>query len=392
MSGVKLTQELLDVWKTWGSHDITWDSTDLAWGDFPPRAISVEADESLFVTESNYKKVTKASAEILKMDDLITKSLALSISELMSLAEIYHDDISFNLMISEALVVSDKLTKETAVSKSEAFELLDEVTKSFLLSQVRDLRLTESWDREVGYRRAWLSELRLEELTSREISMPHQSSLSIADQSPTKSIELGISESLVLAELWVRQVAFRKSLSEGLSVSEAIEKSYDMKVSEKFDIYDEYIRNSNAVISDLVFFDHELSEAEFARLVDESAPVGFGDFRAFVAGDYDYQEAMFKFAMASTNTDRAQINNLNIEVDLPDVFDRGSASVPASAFRVDFNRVFSNIPEISVVVKGGTVMTTPDIVANDSKGFEVRLLAADNSLLPGIISWKAHGY
>lgn len=379
---------------TWGSADFLWSSftAEKTWEGAEISVYDLSVNEEITISDLLKWGIVKQLTEALYVNDRISKEIGLSPSELLSFAEIYHDNVSFNLAISETLSIADNLSKGIVMPVQESFSVTEQISKEVLLNKFESVRVSENWERTVDYYRNWAESIGIADLIAKSMDIQKGESFSVAENGISKDIGLAIAEDLTLVDAWTRQVAFQLALKEGLSVSDAIAKSCEISLREQFGILDEYVRNSNVVISDLVFSDTEITEEDFANLVSKSGPVGYGEFQRFVTGDYNYQEAMFKFALMSANSDRVKIDSLNIEVDLPDVFDRGNTSIPAASTRIDFNRTFHTIPEIGVILKAGSEMASPDLVTSDKTGFTVRLLKADNSLTAGNISWQAHGY
>ena len=82
-----------------------------------------------------------------------------------------------------------------------------------------------------------------------------------------------------------------------------------------------------------------------------------------------------------------------LNVDVADVRDRGTASVPVDGAFVAFNRTFSVPPEVQATLKAGGTPAVPEISGITITGFDVRLLAAaDGAPVAGTVSWSALGY
>lgn len=152
---------------------------------------------------------------------------------------------------------------------------------------------------------------------------------------------------------------------------------------------------SNAYVSGTL-----LTDDSFRQLLTAQAPLGFGPFQQFVPGDYEYERAVFRISMNSTSGDRGIINRLQVDVDVPDMLDRGAQIItPAMALAgptwVQFTRPF-HIPPVPVV----TIMSaTEDCVARvieesvTRAGFMVQMLKTDGSgRTHGVVSWAAHSY
>ena len=125
---------------------------------------------------------------------------------------------------------------------------------------------------------------------------------------------------------------------------------------------------------------------------------GFSEFKSYIQGDYTYDKAMVKAVLESTSVSgRTELENMEIQVDLPDIIERGTATilVDTDGIAVTFNKSFWITPELTVTVKGGdnTVALIPEITQQSSAGFTVKLRNADTGAYAiGTLSWTAHGY
>jgi hypothetical protein len=157
--------------------------------------------------------------------------------------------------------------------------------------------------------------------------------------------------------------------------------------------WDELVNESNAVISDIVIRNDGLSEDDFADMLEVGAPVGFADFKKFIAGDYEFQRAMFRTRVRASSTDRPRISNLKLTVDMPDVLDRGHASIPADPSTVVlFNKTFSVAPEVVATQQGGSSVGRVQVIEVTSTQFTVVILDASDDPMAATISWTAVGY
>jgi len=80
------------------------------------------------------------------------------------------------------------------------------------------------------------------------------------------------------------------------------------------------------VISDMIVGTTEITEQDFAAIVEAGHPPGYTDFRDFIQGDYTYRRALFRAVLNSRNSDRGFIDALRVTVDVPDIFDRGTTT------------------------------------------------------------------
>jgi hypothetical protein len=158
------------------------------------------------------------------------------------------------------------------------------------------------------------------------------------------------------------------------------------------------IANAGQVVGDIRFYDKVLNETDYDATI---TPFGYGKWRELVTGDYIYEKALCKYSMqASLNADRPNTRTYIHKVDVPDVVDRGIATLTKSnqplfvRFSEEDVRNFHIIPELTVSIKSysGTG-TTPLIIPYNvtREGFYVTM-KADGEFVEGSISWSARGY
>ncbi|AJD82921.1 hypothetical protein PJWF_00027 [Achromobacter phage JWF] len=154
------------------------------------------------------------------------------------------------------------------------------------------------------------------------------------------------------------------------------------------------------IISDALVTTKLLTEEQFRQSLINEAPVGFGPFQQFVPGDYEYETALYRISMVSSSGDRGVINKLQVDVDVPDMMDRGRVTItPAMAAAgptwVSFSRPFHIPPEPVTNLMSASfecvVRVLPDSVTR--AGFMVYLQRTDNGeRTDGVLTWAAHSY
>lgn len=158
------------------------------------------------------------------------------------------------------------------------------------------------------------------------------------------------------------------------------------------------INNAGQIIGDIRFYDKVLNETDYDATI---TPFGYGKWRELVTGDYIYEKALCKYSMqASLNADRPNTRTYIHKIDVPDVVDRGIATLTESnqplfvRFSDEEVRKFHIVPELTVSIKSysGTG-TTPLVIPYNTttEGFYVTM-KADGAFVEGSISWSARGY
>ena len=158
---------------------------------------------------------------------------------------------------------------------------------------------------------------------------------------------------------------------------------------------EQYRRRANGVISDMIVASGEITEDDFAAIVQSGHPPGYTDFRDFIQGDYTYRRALFRAILNSRNSDRGFIDALRVTVDVPDIFDRGTAQITDAAVGVaiTFTRSFRVPPEVTMTHKGGTVVAIARLVGSiTTVGFTAVLENTSGTRVAGSFTWIAQGY
>ena len=323
-----------------------------------------------------------------------TATFKRAFAEALSIADCYVDYIDFMIRASESLTFGESLSREIDKGAfQESFRVADSLTRQFGLNPSEQVKFAEIYDRTVSFYVKLAESLRVADDLAKHFHVNELEPLTITDQL-ARNVNTRLAESIAMIETFGRTVSFKLALAEGLSVRDALKKAITLPAREAMQFFEEYRRHANAVISDLLIDSGDVTLADFQRLLEKGAPPGYTEFRPFLPGDYDYQDALFKVVMKGEGLDRPELLELAMEVDVPDVFDRGAINVPAGGTAtVVFNRRFYVPPEIVLQMKGGTVVATPKIVGDVRiDGFDVALVDANGNYVSGRVSWSAHGY
>lgn len=152
------------------------------------------------------------------------------------------------------------------------------------------------------------------------------------------------------------------------------------------------------IVSDMFTSAQALTLDDFRNMLNNQAPVGFSPFQQFVAGDYEYDKALYRISMNSTSGDRGIITKLQVDVDVPDMMDRGRVTItPAEASSgkwVPFTRPFHVPPVPVVTLMSASYPCVPKVVLGSvtRTGFIVVLERLDGSWTDGVFTWAAHSY
>jgi len=325
---------------TWASSSFTWQDalSNKAWRDAATTSTRINVGESLAVAEALQKHINLPFGEAFALTDAPSWHLVKNILRSLNIAETYTDNISFIIRITESFSIRDQSTKAVTKPLNESFSLVDALKKD---------------------------------------------------------ITKGVTEALGMAEAFGRTIAYHLHLSEALHVSDALAKAVTLSKAEALHVFDTYLRHGNAVISDMLLTTADMTIADFKTLVDAGHAPGYADFKDFIQGDYEYRYALFRAVLESQSAARASLTGMSLQVDVPDVFDRGSAAITdaVAGITVSYNRQFHIPPEVTLTLKGGTVIAIPKLTNVTAIDFTVVLVdPATNNQVTGSFTWSAHGY
>ena len=302
------------------------------------RRVLQKHGESLPMASVSARLASKAFAEGVYLTDGLDQGFSKRVTEALNFAETYYDLIAFILRIGEGLAVSDQ--------------------------------------------------------ASRKLQKPASETLRTSDQLTRQSVKQ-VAEGLAFAENLGRTVAYKRLLQEGLGVSDALRRAMRLAAHEALALAEQYRRRANGVISDMIVASTEITEADFANIVEAGHPPGYTDFRDFIQGDYTYQKALFRAILKSRNSDRGFIDALRVTVDVPDVFDRGTVQITdaQAGAVIGFSRTFRVPPEVTMTHKGGTVVAIPRLISLVTRtGFTAVLENTAGTRVTGTFTWIAQGY
>ena len=380
---------------TWDGGTFNWESAEAGktWADAAATAFTaIESDGFSFAY------IPQKLPSVLKMDGLslneATRNLAVSMhNEMLSLFETYIDLISFVLKVVESFSVSENLSQDITPKTHASFLGLSENQNNTLLKLIAHfLAANEQITKAVT--KPASENLSCAESFIKNFAGNKQSIFGAKDQTTIRNL-VQKSETLALSETYTDLISFISQISEHLFVIDKDERQSIQKLNEYLTFMDRILRASNAVLSDLTFKSTPLDLASFTQMVLDARPLGFGAFKDLTPGDYEYGRAIIKLVLEAplTNANRVALSDVKLNIDVPDIRDRGSLFVPASGVFVTFNRSFNAPPEVQATFKGGSIIAIPRIGSISTTGFEISLVRPDTqSLVAGNASWSAEGY
>lgn len=441
---------------TWRNQAYKWSSAEVrsrTWNDMRIYAFYAKLGETIRCVEALSKDAKCSLVDSLKVADEKPKLIfAKGIAEAVKFAELIKKggQTSFRELIS----LSDETSADMTIGFDEVVELRSFFKKTYELDQTRSLKFTETREG-LNIYQAHLTAIGFEEVLSNKMQRKFSSVLNfvearfqkdlgkelitllrVADersvdfftkfQEIVKIVEVGSKrpilgfsskfgidsyhgkghtsnnlETLRIADAVDRQIEFFRTIVEVLSVVDLASKNVQTKLLEELKVLDAFLRKADVAVADMVLSTlaagEDIDLAAFENLVTNGAMPGYTNWRDFIPGDYEYTKALFRVIIESSTADRAQIQQLDVAVDVPDVNDRGTVTVTnaTAGAVVEYNRLYHVIPDVTLSAKGGlTHPTVPEfLVAPNLVGFTVRLRdTITGDYVTGTFTWSAHGY
>jgi hypothetical protein len=431
---------------TWGGAGFPWDSVDgiKTWATAYPLTYTLSVGEGWAVTEAQKYQYTLAPRENCRLAEQLAKTLAHTIEETWRMSEGWADVWMPMLRVFEVLATAEALRNATTLPQAEGWQLAeassrapqlnpqegwgigDDLAQQYGLSpeegwntaeldgRAVDRPLRESWritdapplwTVAMAFLEAWVNAETMThtwvdfltfvegwtttETPANDVTRPLRESWRIAEAraaAATKTVPVG----LHVGETATTRSTFQRLFTEACRLAEGLSQSQVKAVFEALALDEAYLRNANAVISDLAFASGDLTVEQFAALV--SSPAGYGPFSPFIPGELEYQKALAAIVLAGPLTaGRPRVNEWKLTVDVPDRTDGGTRSIPAAATFVPFKVRFFAPPEVMVQLRGGST-GAPDIVSITDAGFYIQIKDTAGSLVAGDIVWSAVGY
>lgn len=392
----------INVTNTPASPEYTWDSA--AWSFEDVRAgktwdtahdsnHGLTVDETIDIVEFSVRNFSLNKYEAVSVVDVEKPIFSLSkmVSEAFGISETYVDYTSFVIRAFETLNVGEKLGKSVSLPIEDGFAVSDNLGKVTTLRKAESLTVSDLLAKIVTLSKAETFDTK--DNLAKTPTLNKGESVTVTDRLAKKTTMQKV-EAFAIADAVGRAVKYKRALADGFSITDAIKKSSTISKKESLKIFDEYVRRADATLSDMLLANGDMLMADFQALVSKGAPPGFGKFQEFIHGDYEYRQALFRAIVKAADSTQVSMSDFKLEVDVPDIFDRGAATITDAlvGVNVTFSRVFHIVPEIVISMTGGTVIARPELSNKTTNGFTVHLIDGDGNKVAGTISWSAHGY
>lgn len=347
--------------------------------------------ESIDVAEKGVRNLSKREFETIAVAEKLTRSFTKAPFESLLFSENLARSITARYF--EQLSIAELGSREFSMPVTESFGITDKMRKTFGLRPMRTLNVGESLKRTSAFRRNILEPIAIQEICSKRPTKPFTDSFGIID-SGYRNFSKIPKETIAVAESMMRSAQFSKAFFETFKVAEKAAKSYSLFKTESFSLIEEWRRKGGAIISAVVIESEAMDLASFRSYFDLGVVPGYAPFKPFIPGDYTYKDALFKIVMQSNTNDRARVDGLRVDIDVPDVIDRGTATITdaAAGVTVVFAREFLEEPEITVTLRGAATVGIPRVTSKNKSQFTLHLLNNSGGFTTGTVSWTAQGY
>jgi hypothetical protein len=431
---------------TWGGAGFRWDSVDgiKTWATAYPLTYTLSVGEGWTVAEAQKQHYTLTPRESCRLAEHLAKTLAHTVEEAWQMNEGWADVWMPMLRVFEVLATAEALGNAATISKAEGWRVAeassrapqfnpqegwcigDDLAQRYGLSPAegwstaeQDSRaversLSESWhitdappvwSTTMAFLEAWVNAETMThtwvdfltfvegwtatEAPANDVTRPFSETWRTAEAraaAATKTVPVD----LHIGETATTRSTFQRLFAEACHLAERLSQAQIKAVFEALATDEAYLRNANAVISDLAFASGDLTVEQFAALV--SSPAGYGPFSPFIPGELEYQKALVTIVLAGPLTaGRPRVNEWKLTVDVSDRTDGGTRTIPAAATFVPFKARFFAPPEVMVQLRGGST-GTPDVISITEAGFYVQINDAAGHPVASDVVWSAVGY
>ena len=348
--------------------------------------------ESIGFTEASVRSSQKLTRESFQASDTLIRGVAKDTRESLAFTEGLARQGTKR--VAESLPMMEATRRNTGKAHTETFVIADDLDRAIVKRMMEVFGFAETYADLIAFTLSISESLGMSDLAVKQVKKPVAETLVLGDHAMRQAIKR-VSEAVAVGEALVRTVAYRRTINEGFAVTDALRRAMRISVNEALELAEQYRRHANGVVSDMIVSNVAITEADFLNIMEAGHPPGYTDFRDFIQGDYTYRRALFRAILNSRNSDRGFIENLRVTVDVPDIFDRGTAQITdaIAGSSIAFTRTFRVPPEVAMTHKGGTLVAIPRIVGGvTTTGFAAALEVSSGTRVTGSFTWIAQGY
>lgn len=149
--------------------------------------------------------------------------------------------------------------------------------------------------------------------------------------------------------------------------------------------------------SDFGIYNEAMDGAAVEEFMRTRSPLGYGPFRDFVAGEYQFRRAYVDFAFLPIDGADAQLSlaAAHIYADVPDKSETNTGTITnaATGLTVSFTTTFSAAPKVTVTPISSSAPLIPVLTAEPTtSSFTVKLFDLSGTAVTGSFIWSALGY
>ena len=349
----------------------------------------IRAVENIFVSEALTNNTILTKKEVFTASEFTKRTINKKSLETTSFAELLKKNQS--CISKQSVVLLEGNGRSTGIFKKETVLISDKELNAFVKKVLSNLNFSETYTDNILFMIRAMESILFTETPKKTTAIPKSEVFAITDKG-IKSAGKVNKETLHTTDgnTIDRDVSYHRVLTEAVHLVDKVAKHLSFTREEAMNLMTDILRRANATISDIVISTGDMTLEEFSAL---STPAGFEEFKDFLSGELNYKDALVKVIMeAGITSGRPLITEWKLNVDVPDVVDKGTADLTAgTTTRVNFNRSFYEPPEVNVTLKGGTVIASPRITNITTTYFDVELIGTGGTQIAGTISWTSLG-
>lgn len=268
--------------------------------------------------------------------------------------------------------------------------------RGFIKSSSEDIGVAETYVDLINFLQAVMENLTITDRRSSGLTKALSDNLEISDARAAEFTK-GLHDFLNVFDVMSRTVVFERVYQEAVNLVEQDPRHVEKRSSSVFSVLERYIRNANAVVNDIIIDDVPMTLADFEARMQRHAPPGFTPWKMFQPGDHEFDDAIIRIVPRKSDINQElQLTKCTVNVDVPDIQERGRDTIPAGGTWVYFDRTFTDVPEnpqVTATLKAGTELAIPRITEiYFDRFFVVCERASDGTSVEVDITWTATGY
>lgn len=303
---------------------------------------------------------------------------------------------SWTLTVDETQGWAEVLRRSPNKRMPEILNVLDS-KRGWTIAKVfasQPVAFAETFSRNVGWTPSFAESIGFLETPRKTVNKRLNDAFNVAELRRMTYV-MNRNHAIAFAEAYARQLGWVRSFDHVVSVLDVGRHSVNKKLQEAFSTYDIFLRAGPLVLTDLIVSQTTISFEDFQDNVASGTPASYSHFVPFIPGDYSLTKADVRIVMTRDSTSQdLRLTIGKVFIDVPDVNDRGTATVSTSASvtPVEFNRKFVEAPEVTITGISAAAFAVPRVTNITKDGFDVELVKPDGGRTTGTVSWQSQGY